>query len=258
MFKINPQKEVKKIVLFIRKTLQEQKISNTVIGISGGVDSATSLFLLRKSLPPQNIFVAHLSYFPSPTSHLKQILDKEQIPPQNRYFISIQKPVDIFAHLVSLDYQLGNDRDRVGNIMARVRMIVLYDLAKKHKALVCGTENKSEHLLGYFTRFGDAASDIEPIRHLYKTQVYLLATHLKVPEEIIKAKPTAGLWPGQTDEGQFGFSYEEADQVLHLYFDQKKSPKEIKRLGFRKAERIINFAKKNSFKHIAPYTINIF
>jgi NAD+ synthase len=141
--------------------------------------------------------------------------------------------------------------------MARVRMILLYDLAKKHNALVCGTENKSEYLLGYFTRFGDAASDFEPIQHLYKTQVYQLASSLGVPKNIIKKTPTAGLWHGQTDEGEFGFSYKEADEVLFYYYDKKLKLEEIKNKGFKNAEKIIKFSLKNSYKHHAPYTLTL-
>lgn len=161
---------------------------------------------------------------------------------------------------------------RLGNIIARVRMIILFDLAKKHSALVCGTENKSERLLGYFTRFGDAASDIEPIAHLYKTQVYQLAEYLKLPQKIIDVKPTAGLWKNQTDEGEFGFTYEEADQVLHLYFNKKisSSPvilsderseeskdliKRIKKHGFKNVEKIIKRFLENKFKQEVPYSV---
>jgi len=139
--------------------------------------------------------------------------------------------------------------------MARTRMIILFDQAKRHEALVCGTENKSEHLLGYFTRFGDSASDIEPITHLYKTQVYQLAKYLKIPEEIIQTQPTAGLWENQTDEGEFGFTYEEADQVLYLFHDRNKSLNEIINLGFKNTEKIIKRVKQNEFKRKTPYTI---
>ncbi len=152
--------------------------------------------------------------------------------------------------------QVRHDKEkvRVGNIMARIRMILLYDLAKKHNALVCGTENKSEFLLGYFTRFGDEASDFEPIQHLYKTQVFQLASFLNVPKNIIQQVPTAGLWRNQTDEKEFGFTYKEADQVLFYYYDQKLKLEEIKGMGFKNAATIINFALKNSYKHRTPYT----
>jgi NAD+ synthase len=131
-------------------------------------------------------------------------------------------------------------------------MMLLYDTAKSKKALVCGTENRSEHLLGYYTRFGDEASDLEPIKHLYKTQIYQLADFLKIPQQIIDKKPSAGLWPGQTDSDELGFTYEEADPVLHLYFDKNKSLKEIK---LPKTKKIIMCVKKNKFKKAVPYCL---
>jgi NAD+ synthase len=146
----------------------------------------------------------------------------------------------------------------LGNIMARVRMILLYDLAKKRQALVCGTENKSEHLLGYFTRYGDEASDFEPIKHLYKTQVYQLAKALGVPNEIIQSPPSAGLWLGQTDEKQFGFSYYQADQILFLYLEKGLSlPVIVKKTGVEKriVEKVISWYKTNDFKHRIPYSL---
>ncbi|MBI3070280.1 MAG: NAD(+) synthase, partial [Candidatus Levybacteria bacterium] len=205
---INPEKEKKQIVQFIKQTLQKEGFQNVVIGVSGGVDSTTSLYLLKEAIPLKNIFPVHLYYF-NPDLEFEE----------NAYHLSIKSIVDKLAK--TLGVQPLKDSIRLGNIMARVRMILLYDLAKKHQALVCGTENRSEYHLGYFTRFGDEASDFEPIRHLYKTQVYQLASYLGVPKTVIDKKPTAGLWAEQTDEGEFGFSYKEADPVLYLYFDKK-------------------------------------
>ncbi|MBI3366432.1 NAD(+) synthase [Candidatus Roizmanbacteria bacterium] len=236
---INPEKEIKKIVRFLQHTFRRERVQNAVIGLSGGIDSMTSYFLLKKALPLKNIFPVHLPY-----DHVSLFILKN-IP-----IISIKKPVDEYKKLLKT-----YDKIRLGNIMARVRMIILFDLAKKHKALVCGTENKSEHLLGYFTRFGDAASDIEPIQHLYKTQVYQLAKYLGVPQKILDQKPTAGLWSGQTDEKEFGFTYKEADQVLSLYFDKKISTEKIANMGYPNGEKIIAFEKKNSFKLKTPYII---
>jgi NAD+ synthase len=146
------------------------------------------------------------------------------------------------------------DNIRKGNLMARARMMILYDNAKKRKALVMGTENKSEYLLGYFTRFGDEASDIEPLRNLFKTQMYDLAKYLGVPEVILTKKPTAGLWEGQTDEGEFGFTYKEADEILSLSFDEKKSVDEIVAAGFSKdiVDRVLSRVRGNDFKHRLP------
>jgi NAD+ synthase len=267
---INPQKEKKTIGEFLKRTFHEQKIQNAVIGLSGGVDSTTCLYLLKAALPEKNIIAVHLPY-EKPSSFI----------PKNIPVISIKKPVDVMTEAKNADLRKCHawlptrdtpstptslmhfrkdafeplDNIRLGNIMARVRMIILFDLAKKHNALVCGTENKTEHLLGYYTRFGDEASDIEPIRHLYKTQVCQLAKYLGVPDEIINQKPTAGLWSGQTDEGEFGFSYEEADNVLHLYFDKKISTEKIIKMGYPHAKEILAFVKKNQFKRKTPYSL---
>lgn len=248
---INPENEKSKITDFIKNTLDEQKIKNVVIGLSGGIDSMTSFYLLKDVLPPTNIFIAHLYYFENSFADLDKVIKSACVPSENIHYLSIKNSADSICELL----KIGDDKIRIGNVMARIRMIILYDLAKKYNALVCGTENKSEHYLGYFTRFGDEASDIEPIRHLYKTQVYELASYLNVPKEFIVKQPTAGLWEGQTDEKEFGFSYKEADPILYLYFEKKITLENIKNMGFANAEKIINFANKNAYKHNTPYVL---
>ncbi|MFA6081385.1 MAG: NAD(+) synthase [Patescibacteria group bacterium] len=235
---INPKQEVERITEFLKKTFREQKINKVVLGFSGGIDSAVALYLLKRVLPPKNIYVVQMDYYPrkKPNIDLKGI---------NVINISIKKIVDQFGPVSKI---------RLGNIMARVRMIILFDFAKQLNTLVCGTENKSEKLLGYFTRFGDAASDLEPISHLYKTQVYQLAKYLNISNEIINQSPTAGLWNGQTDEDDFGFTYEEADKVLYLSHDCEQDINIIKR-EFPNAEKIIKRYKDNQFKQAAPYSL---
>lgn len=251
---IDCEGEKKRIVDFLRKTFQEQRIENAILGLSGGIDSATSLYLLRQILKPENIFVAHFYYSKPISSLIKPILKESGIPEKNIQVISIKSCVDEIVKTLNIE-QSEENNVRIGNITARTRMILLFDLAKKNNALVCGTENKSEKLLGYFTRFGDQASDIEPIAHLFKTQVLQLALYLGVPKAIVIQNPTAGLWVGQTDEGEFGFTYEEADQVLHFYFDKHFTVEQIEKMGFRNVGKIILYAKRNEFKQKTPYRI---
>ncbi|MBI4078920.1 MAG: NAD+ synthase [Candidatus Levybacteria bacterium] len=254
--KIDAKKEIEQIIYFLKKTFAEQGVQKAVIGISGGIDSTTSLFLLSRALPKEHIFPIHLYYYKPDKKEIKEFVRYTGIPDVNLKMISIKSAVDTVSNELGIrNNELGNNNTRLGNIMARMRMIFLYDFAKKENALVVGTENKSEHYLAYFTRFGDEASDIEPIRHLYKIQVYKLAKYLGVPKKIIEQKPTAGLWQRQTDEGEFGFTYQEADQVLYLHFEKKVSIDELARRGLANAEIILDWVKRNSFKHHVPYTL---
>lgn len=248
---IKPEVEINRIVSFLKRVQKKTKITKVVVGISGGIDSTTVFYLLRKVYLPENIYPALLNFYPKDNNLIKKILSQAQIPKENILDLSI-KPM-----VWEIQKRLGADSPiRKGNLMARVRMIALFDLAKKVNGLVSGTENKSERLLGYFTRFGDAASDVEPIGHLYKTQVYELARTLNIPQQIIKAAPAAGLWDNQTDEKEFGFTYRQADPVLHLYFDRKIKIETIVKSGFKNAKKIIAFAEKNKFKHEVPYILN--
>ena len=249
---INQKKEAKKIISFLKSTFKKQKINNAIIGLSCGLDSTVSFYLLAQALPKKNIYAYHLPYGKE-NIFVRKIINQIDLPKENFQIISIKKIVDLLKQLTN--NHLAVNRIRLGNIIARARMVILFDQAKKHDALVCGTENKSEHLLGYFTRFGDAASDIEPVRHLYKTQLYQLAKYLRIPKEIIGKMPSANLWEGQTDEGEFGFTYDEADQVLNLHFDKKMSTEKIIKMGHKNARKVLSFVKKNSFKQETPYKI---
>jgi NAD+ synthase len=252
--KIDPKKEKDKIVSFLKQTFEKQNIDHAVIGLSGGIDSTTSFFLLKEVLPARNIHVAHLYYFKPVFADIEKEVRLAGVPPENIHLLSIKEAVDQVVKLQNIEHdEVG--KVRIGNISARMRMIILFDLAKKVNGLVIGTENKSEHLLSYFTRYGDQASDIEPIEHLYKTQVYQLAKHLGVPDILRSQTPTAGLWQGQTDEGQFGFTYEEADQVLFLHLEKKQSPEEIEKKGFKNTKAILAWREKNLFKHQVPYLL---
>lgn len=248
MFSINPKTETEKIVSFIRSVLKKQGFRNVVLGLSGGLDSAVCFSLLQKAIPPKHIFPYHLYYFPETKKLTETILKAIPVPQKNQTTLSIAPFVDEYKKILNVQETI-----RLGNIMARVRMTILFDQAKKHNALVCGTENKSEHYLGYFTRFGDAASDFEPIRHLYKSHIHALAEYLNIPQEIRSAPASAHLWQGQTDEGEFGFTYAEAGEVIHAFIDKKIPTEEILKLNFKNAEKIIERIKQNTYKHTTPY-----
>jgi NAD+ synthase len=254
---INPEQETQKITTFLNNTFVEQQITNAVLGLSGGIDSTTSFYLLQRVLKPEHIFVMHLYYDNPSLANIHKMLKDAKIPETNYQIFSIHDAVAAIGQTINLTNEKDTQKAKIrrGNIAARVRMIMLFDYAKANNALVCGTENKSENLLGYFTRFGDQASDIEPLEHLYKTQIYQLAEFLNIPEVIRKQQPTAGLWHGQTDEGQFGFTYEEADQVLSMFVDEKKNLEEIKQAGFLNAEKILQWRSQNLFKHNTPYAL---
>jgi NAD+ synthase len=241
---IDSEKESKKIIRFIKQTLATQGLERVVIGLSGGLDSTTVYYLLKQAVPQNNIITINFPY-PEATKLNKKLPVKITIP--------ISRIVEKFIDELNIAGTDNENNIRRGNIVARVRMTILFDLAKRNHALVCGTENKSEKLLGYFTRFGDQASDLEPISHLYKTQVKQLGAYLGIPKKIIDQTPTAGLWPGQTDEEELGFSYEEADQVLFLHYDNKIDLNEISRQGFKNVKKIISRVEKNHFKQLTPF-----
>jgi NAD+ synthase len=250
MRQFNPERETEKIVTFLKTTLSSVGKTKVVINWSGGIDSTVSLYLLAKAFPITNVTILHLPYETSYEDEFLPIADYLQTTKAQFHVVSIQSMVDEVKASLKI-----SDPFRVGNVMSRIRMVVAFDNAKKLGGLVCGTENRTEDLLGYFTRFGDEASDIEPIQHLYKTEVFELGKFLGVPNNILDAQPTAGLWAGQTDEGEFGFSYEQADNVLSRYYDEKKTIEEIEKEGFLHAKKVIEFAQKNGFKHKTPYTI---
>ena len=146
------------------------------------------------------------------------------------------------------------DKRRRGNVMARERMIILYDQSVAFNGLVVGTGNKTEQLLGYTTLFGDSACAINPLGDLYKRQVRQLAAYLGIPQQIITKPPSADLWVGQTDEGELGFTYDEADQILYLIFDARWTVDDVVELGFPRklVEGIVERVRRNQYKRMPP------
>jgi len=247
---IQPEKEIENIVIRIKEKFAQANFSKAIVGVSGGIDSAVVLSLTVRAMGAENVIPMFLPYSTLGTSGVldsMELVQKLGIPLKNIVRVDIKPMVDT---IVRTDPFMDNVRK--GNIMARVRMILLFDEAKKRKGLVVGTENKSEHLLGYFTRFGDEASDVEPIIHLYKTQVYVLGKVLDVPEKIISKSPSADLWPEQTDEKELGFLYKDADEILYQLYDEKKMVEEIVQSGLSK--EVVLLVKKrveeNEFKRM--------
>ncbi len=246
---LNPESQVASIVAFLQNIYAGKP---AVIGVSGGIDSALSLTLLVRALGPDRVYPVFLPYKTQSTEDGKEAARWNGIPEAHWTTIDIAPIADAVFTTLGID---DDANVRRGNVMARTRMITLYDTAKKLGALVCGTENKSENLLGYFTRFGDAASDVEPIHHLYKTDVRALAAHLGLPQAILSKAPTAGLWEGQTDEDEMGFSYEDADRVLTQYVDEGRPMEEIVASGIdrKTVEAVLKRKEEQKFKHEVPY-----
>ncbi|AKM79541.1 MAG: NH(3)-dependent NAD(+) synthetase [Candidatus Beckwithbacteria bacterium GW2011_GWB1_47_15] len=244
---------VKKITAFIKSTLVEQGFSRAVVAVSGGVDSAVALALTVKALGPGKVIALSLPYAGQNITQAETMVKRVKLPKKNFFRFDITAAVAAAANKLKAE----GSQVRLGNIIARTRMIYVYDQAKEATALVVGTENRSEALLGYYTRFGDEASDLEPLKHLYKTQVIKLAASLKIPRSIINQPPTAGLWAGQTDEAELGFSYQAADPILHLLADKKLDPDEVVKLGFdqKLVEKITDRLTAVDFKRHVPYSL---
>lgn len=198
------------LVQFIRDEMGRRDFQTAVIGISGGVDSAVTTYLATKALGPKNVLGVRMPYRTSSKEsleHAQLVIDALGIG---------SRTIDITA---AVDGYLCNEPDaeegRRGNVMARMRMITLFDLAAKHRGIPLGTGNKTERLFGYFTWHADDSPPINPLGDLFKTQVWALARHLGVPDVIVSKPPTADLVVGQTDEGDFGISYAKADEILN-------------------------------------------
>jgi NAD+ synthetase len=214
------------LVRFIRDEMRRRNFTCAVIGMSGGVDSAVTAYLAAKALGPKNVLGIRLPYRTSS----KESLDHAQLVIDALGIES--RTIDISP---AVDGYLGNEPDadagRRGNVMARVRMITLFDLAAKHRGIPLGTGNKTERLFGYFTWHADDSPPINPLGDLFKTQVWELARHLGVPNAIVDKPPTADLVVGQTDESDFGISYAKADQILSWLLNGYAAD-ELTALGF--------------------------
>jgi len=221
------------LVSFIRNEVEKVGVRRVVVGLSGGVDSSLSAMLAAEALTPKNVLGIMMPYessSPESLAHAELAARKSSI---ESLTVDITPQIDAYFERFP-----DADQKRRGNKMARERMTILYDHSARWNALVLGTSNKTELLLGYGTLYGDMASAVNPLGDLYKTQVWAVAEAVGVPEVIVQKKPSADLWAGQTDEGELGFSYREVDRLLYLMVDMRYSRSELVAAGF--PERFID------------------
>jgi NAD+ synthase len=234
---------------FIRSEVTRMGFSRAVINLSGGIDSALSCYLAAMALGPENVLAIRLPYHtssPDSLEHARLVVDALGIKSITYEITSMVDP------LIQNFPEMSNVRK--GNIMARARMIVLYDQTAAFNGLAIGTGNKTEILLGYTTLYGDSACAINPIGDLYKTQVRQLSRALNIPEPILGKPPSADLWLGQTDEGELGYTYAEVDRLLYLLVDQRYRPVECVAAGFAEpfVTAVVERVRRNQFKRILP------
>lgn len=249
--KLHIDPKVAELVLtkFLENEIGKAGFRKAVLGLSGGIDSALSCYLVAKALGPANVLALRLPYKASSAeslAHADLVIEALGIRSET---VEITGLVDALA-----EASPGMSAHRLGNVMARARMTVIFDRSLAESALVIGTSNKTELMLGYGTIYGDLASAVNPIGDLYKTQVRQLSRALGVPEIIIDKAPSADLIPGQTDEADFGFSYETVDQLLYLMLDERYSRDEAVAVGFERpfVDRVMRMVQRAQYKRTMP------
>jgi NAD+ synthase len=246
---VDPKRATEMLVAFLREEVGSAGMQRAVVGLSGGIDSALSLVLCVHAFGAQNVLAVLLPYRTSnadSAAHAHLCADRFGV---ERRLVDISPMVDGYVATNGV-----TDATRRGNVMARCRMTILYDLSVPWRGLVVGTSNKTEMLLGYSTQWGDAAHAVNPLGDLYKHQVVQLARHLDVPREVIEKPPSADLFEGQTDEADLGFTYAEADAVLHRMVDLRMKREHLIAAGFS-AELCDAIAKRivrNQYKRRMP------
>jgi len=234
---------------FLRRETRKAGYMRAVLGLSGGIDSAVAAALACRALGPDNVLCALLPHRESSPESIRDARRVSRSLGARSILIEITPMIDAY---------FARDRRatrlRRGNKMARERMAVLYDLSARDRALVVGTSNKTELLLGYGTIFGDLASGLNPLGDLYKTQIRMLALHLGVPPDIVWKTPTADLWAGQTDEKEIGYRYADIDRLLVLLVDRRVDHREAIAAGFprRMLARVTRLIASSQFKRRPP------
>ncbi len=246
---INTDIARKMLVGFIADQMAKVGMKRAVVGLSGGIDSALSAYLSAEALGAENVLAVRMPYKTSAESSLNDaglVIEDLQLPHLDLPITEMADPlINRFPDMSSV---------RKGNIMARLRMVTLYDQSVAWGGLVMGTSNKTEFLLGYSTIYGDSGVALQPIADLYKAQVRQLSKAMGIPQPIMDKAPSADLWEGQTDEGELGFTYSDVDQVLFLLVDERYTIDEVVDEGFERAfvEKVWMRVKANHYKRTMP------
>lgn len=234
---------------FIADQIAKAGMKRAVLGLSGGIDSALSAYLSAEALGAENVLVVRMPYR---TSSEASLTDAESVI-KALGLPSLTIPITDMAEPLFSQFPDMNNIRR-GNIMARLRMTILYDQSASFGGLVMGTSNKTEFLLGYSTIYGDSGVALQPIADLYKAQVRQLAQAVGIPAPIVTKAPSADLWEGQTDEAELGFTYNDVDQVLYLLVDERYTVAEVVDEGFARpfVEDVWRRVKSNHYKRTMP------
>lgn len=234
---------------FIKDQIAKAGMRGAVLGLSGGIDSALSAYLSAEALGAENVLAVRMPYR---TSSQSSLTDADLVI-EALGIRSLTVPITGMADALIEQFPDMTPL-RKGNIMARLRMIVLYDQSAAHGLLPMGTSNKTEFLLGYSTIYGDSGVALHPIADLYKHQVRQLARSMGLPQPIIDKAPSADLWEGQTDEGELGFTYDDVDQVLYLLVDERYTVDQVVADGFDPefVQNVWRRVKSNHYKRTMP------
>lgn len=239
---------------FIKDQIDKVGMKGVVVGLSGGIDSALSAYLSADALGAENVLAVRMPYR---TSSADSLTDADAVI-EALGIRSVTVPISEMADALIAQFP-DMDNLRRGNIMARCRMVILYDQSAAHRLLPVGTSNKTEFLLGYSTIYGDSGVAMHPIADLYKYQVRQLSRAMGVPDSVIDKPPSADLWAGQTDEDELGFRYDDVDQVLFLLVDERYTVEEVIAEGFDAAfvRDVWRRVKANHYKRTMPNVAKI-